>query len=1157
MAIVASWAGAGLSNGTAVTTSTVGTGDTLFTTATAGAGTVDTSGLHPPSIQVNQAAGAAAQYAWTGLSLPAAGHAVRGYLELSAWPSAGAPILQAYAAGALVWRLDVTAAGLLRIRDAANTVVATASTALDVDVELRVEVSVASGAATAHVYDGDASTPLLTISGAVGTATVDEVRWGNPQSAPTWPTFWLAQLAAANTGAEIGPVPGAPISGTLAATLPALQGAGVVDVPPPPNTATLAASLPALQGAAAVDVPPAWPDAAIGVAVELMLGGQWTRVPGIYTRDPITITRGRADEASQVAPSKMTFTVNNKLGQFSPRNPLGPYYGQLTRNTPVRLTANGSVRFVGELGELPVRWDTSGTDVYVQVEASGILRRLSQGTSAVYSALRRAVGGLVPEPTAYWPMEDAPGSALAASGIDWRQPMRPGAIAFDFEDQAAGGTAGSMTFPQGATAVASVPAKGPGFAIAAWLDLPADMGDANCSSPQICWRTPGTAKAVTWNLYTGTPVQGHALLYYDADDGTTNSVQGSIDLRETGPTQVLVYAVQSGSDIVVKVSIDGVDDITTTITGATVTPVTSLTLNTSPTGLAGPPEIRGSISHLIVAPGSRAAALKTLVSAGKGYAGETAGDRFLRLSGEEGVPAELVGSAADTMPMGPQFPKPYLDLVRECEAADGGVLGEQREEVGLRYRTRAADYNTPPALVLDYLTQVAAPLEPTEDDQQLRNDITVTREGGSSARAFLADGPLSVQDPPGGVGVYDDSVSLNVWTDDLLGAIAGWRLHLGTVDEARFPVVRLKLHKHPELLAQALALDVRSHLRLTGLPPWLPPGDVDLLAEGYTEVIEPLRWTLEFNASPGSPYAVAVVGDEQLGRADTDGSELAAAVDADDTTLLVSSTGGPYWTTDPAERPLDLRAGGELITATSITDAVNDGFDRTLGSGWGSTPEGYPWAVRGATSDYSTGGGIGTMSIGTRATDRIARLPIDTPAADIDVQWRTVVAPVTGEALIFYALVCVAADFGSWYAARIRLMPDGTIRLAIETGPPDFVVLANEAVIPGLAVAANVWHRVRFRVQDSELAAKVWPQGQPEPPWQVTAQDARYDGGGVGVRAFLPSPNTNALPVLFQFGDFVVHNPQAFTVQRAVNGISKAHAAGTDVRLANPAIIAL
>lgn len=94
----------------------------------------------------------------------------------------------------------------------------------------------------------------------------------------------------------------------------------------------------------------------------------------------IRITRGRQNEQSQSQPSSCTLLLNNRDGRFSRLNPLGAYYGQLTKNTPIRVRANPGgglvTRFVGFVSEWPVRWDKSGNDVWVSVRADGVMRRL-------------------------------------------------------------------------------------------------------------------------------------------------------------------------------------------------------------------------------------------------------------------------------------------------------------------------------------------------------------------------------------------------------------------------------------------------------------------------------------------------------------------------------------------------------------------------------------------------------------------------------------------------------------------------------------------------------------------------------------------------------------------------------------------------------------
>jgi hypothetical protein len=90
-----------------------------------------------------------------------------------------------------------------------------------------------------------------------------------------------------------------------------------------------------------------FPLAPLDVAVELDLAGSWTDVTTYtYQREgtspPITIQKGRPDETSQATPSSGSMQWNNRDGRFSPRNPTGPYYGDLGRNTPVRISVPDS-----------------------------------------------------------------------------------------------------------------------------------------------------------------------------------------------------------------------------------------------------------------------------------------------------------------------------------------------------------------------------------------------------------------------------------------------------------------------------------------------------------------------------------------------------------------------------------------------------------------------------------------------------------------------------------------------------------------------------------------------------------------------------------------------------------------------------------------------
>src|SRR5438445_731199 len=74
------------------------------------------------------------------------------------------------------------------------------------------------------------------------------------------------------------------------------------------------------------------------IVTELYVGGGWTNVTNdVKTGDPIHIARGRRNESGDADPSTCGLTINNRSGNYSPRNPVGAYYGSIGRNTPIRL----------------------------------------------------------------------------------------------------------------------------------------------------------------------------------------------------------------------------------------------------------------------------------------------------------------------------------------------------------------------------------------------------------------------------------------------------------------------------------------------------------------------------------------------------------------------------------------------------------------------------------------------------------------------------------------------------------------------------------------------------------------------------------------------------------------------------------------------------
>ncbi|WP_097921737.1 carbohydrate binding domain-containing protein [Streptomyces sp. wa1063] len=544
------------------------------------------------------------------------------------------------------------------------------------------------------------------------------------------------------------------------------------------------------------------------------------------------------------------------------------------------------VRAAVEIPTWSPRWTVGGADMDVAIQGAGVLRRLAQGAKALESALRRRVPSY--GPLAYWPMEDQSGATAAYSPIEGVFPLRVAKATFG-QDASLAGSSALPTIEAGGRMVGAVPA--PVGASTQWsvhMVYTLDGTPPASNGEFLAWRTSGTVRR--WRILQRTGVG--TIEGYDANGDLVVNQPVAVDDEDVlaGWNRYQFRVFQSGGTVSWRLSwinINGdAGGFGSTYSGRAgrVTQIET-TIGATVDGLR--------VGHLAVFP---VEVTDAYAFADHGFTGETAGARALRLTTEESLPFALVGAAADTPPMGPQRPDTLLNLLLECEASDGGVLYEDRQQLGLIYRARTTLYNQEPALVLSY-GKIVQPFEPVDDDTHIRNDVTRSRVGGSSVRLVQEAGPLSVQPPPAGVGVYDEAVELSLAADYQLDDVTAWALHLGTWDEARYKQVRILLHKHPELIDAAAQLDVGDLVRITDLPAYLPPGPVDLLVEGYRETLSNLSWEMILNCSPAGPWTVGVVEDPVLGRADTDGSELAGAVAATDTVLPVTVTAGPSWVT--------------------------------------------------------------------------------------------------------------------------------------------------------------------------------------------------------------------------------------------------------------------
>jgi hypothetical protein len=257
---------------------------------------------------------------------------------------------------------------------------------------------------------------------------------------------------------------------------------------------------------------------------------------------------------------------------------------------------------------------------------------------------------------------------------------------------------------------------------------------------------------------------------------------------------------------------------------------------------------------------------------------------------------------------------------------DGGFLFEPRQVLAVGYRTLRSLQCQSAGLALDYASQhLAGSFEPHPDDLNVMNDVEVARRDGSSSRQTLDSGALSTQAPPDGVGLYDAQFTLNAETDDHLPQLAGWLLHLGTWDEERFPSLEVWLERavfaaSASLTASARALDLGDVATVDNPPAWLPQDQIRLIVQGCREHINKWEHRLQWNTTPAGPFDVAVLDSDTYAKLDTEGSQLLSDTTSGATSVNVATTSGPPWTTAAGEFPFDVRFGGERATATAIAD---------------------------------------------------------------------------------------------------------------------------------------------------------------------------------------------------------------------------------------------
>jgi hypothetical protein len=209
----------------------------------------------------------------------------------------------------------------------------------------------------------------------------------------------------------------------------------------------------------------------------------------------------------------------------------------------------------------------------------------------------------------------------------------------------------------------------------------------------------------------------------------------------------------------------------------------------------------------------------------------------------------------------------------------------------------------------------------------------------------------------------------------------------------------------------------------------------------------------------------------------------------------------------------------EAPAALGGTRVITDTFSRVVASGWGNADTGQTWSASGggAAGDYNVTGSAGTIN-STNAT--VERRQLFTPAYDHHRQKVSVTVPATATGAPFhFGLLTRYQDFNNYYYVRVRCATGGS---AFELQLVQVVAGVATTIYDGPNIntyTVGTQFHLEVMTRGTNIAARVWRQGDPMPAWANFDNDTFYRPGEdavpqmtgrVGVMQVRETGNTNA-----------------------------------------------
>lgn len=572
----------------------------------------------------------------------------------------------------------------------------------------------------------------------------------------------------------------------------------------------------------------------------------------------ISFTKGRQDQYETVQPARLSLTLMNPDGRFTPANVSSVYYPNVKKGRRIRVSQTWAgttyIRFTGFIDEWPVTWaDASTVMADVQITATSRIARLGHGKMLASIV---EVEYLLDDPVAYYTLGEDQGSLQAGNGSTTIQspttitPFGGGSAANISFGSATGPSTDSLTaalFTRvSATAGAYLTAlmqnftggSDPSILLEAFMlsNQTQEMGIAQLDGGATLYLVLGTTSAGKLTASFSTPSSG--VVYTLTSSATvTDGLTHHVAIRQT----------TVGGGTTATLFLDGASVATTSMSSNQ----RDLTQFTIGGGLVNS-AFAGTLSHVAVYSGPEISATRIqqhYLAGSTGFSGERSDQRVQRLATYAGVPTSDVvvetGLSTSITNQDTAGQQP-IQLMQDVTSTEGGVLFDAGNGK-LTFHARSHRYNAASSLTLSTAYREIMPsLEPRLDDQDLVNDVSASRTGGVAARVVDTSSVAEY-------GTYREDIQLLTTSDNEVFDAASWKVYTASSPQVRVPTAEVELSLLSSSQTTALlSREIGDRITLSGLPVQAPAPSMDFFIEGWTETVADFTYRIVFNLSSAS-----------------------------------------------------------------------------------------------------------------------------------------------------------------------------------------------------------------------------------------------------------------------------------------------------------------